>query len=721
MTGIRRKSAAFGFSLLLSLVFLMLAGVNASLFAAPALIAVAAVLLAMRRPSGIYALTAAAAFCAAALLLAAADGLTYEPSLRFTGKNVSLTGTVAEFPQDHPASQSVVLKHCEIDGKPTKYAVTVYFTDGSAPQPEDTVSVTASEVFCSAKRDSRFFYHTLSNGTWLSAFAVGGIRISEPESRSPLFRLKELRRYVTDKAKAYMSADLAAVSTAIVTGDRAEIPDEIQTSFRKSGISHLFAVSGMHLSLWTGLLFALLQKRSRVRLIPNLLALAFIWLYAAFTGFSPSVIRAGIMLSLLCVAGVIRKHADPLNSLGLAAAVMLTVNPWLAGNVSFLLSFTATFAIVGIFPLFGERKYSRKIIKNELLSKKEELLLGVTVLFATLPCSAYFFGYLPALAPVMSLLCTPIAVLMMVSSAVGAALPGGWLLTRWVYTVSAALTNAIVKLTEKAAALEFTILPLRETYIAVWFAVAVAVLLLLRFWKKSSPAALLNTLLAIGAAALATGLIFTAATAKDYTLMIPDAGNGTMISVVSGTGARSLVLGCGGDYEAFAETKDFLQSKTAFSPDFAVVPRAGKPETENLANLLKALPPDNLILPAGMDTVKGAPENTFRRDVFSEQLFDGLDLEYETAEDFCAGVMTVNGLKAVFCLYPSSDFTDRDGKYLFGDYLICRGAIPDTLNAANFGTVIVLTDKPAETLRLPPNAVSTADTGGYRLLFKHKK
>ena len=720
MTGVRRKSAAFGFSLLLSLVFLMLAGVRVSFFAAPVLIAATAVLLLLRRPIGFYALTVTAAFCAAALLLTAADGLRYAPSLRYAGENVSLTGTVKDFPQDHPASQSIILKNCTINGEPTKFNVMVYYTDGSAPLPEDTVSVTTSEVFRAVDEDSRFFYHTLSNGTWLAAYARGSLTVTAPDNRSPLYRLKELRRYVTEKAQSYMSADLAAVSTAIVTGDRAEIPDEIQTNFRKSGISHLFAVSGMHLSLWTGLLFTVMRKRSRIRLIPNLLALAFIWLYAAFTGFSPSVIRAGIMLSLVCAANVVRREADPLNSLGLAAAVMLAVDPWLAGNVSFLLSFTATFAIVGIFPLLGNKTYEKDPLRRAVLSKKEALLLSVVVLFATLPCSAYFFGYMPALAPVTSLICSPLAIMMMVSSALGAALPGGWILTRWVYTVTAALTNAIVKITEKAALLEFTILPLRESYITVWFAVTAAALVLL-YYKKVSRRAVLNTLLAIWAAALATGLIASAATAKDYTLAVADAGNGTMVSVVSGTGARSLVLGCGGDYRAFTETKDLLQSKTAFTPDYVVVPRSGKPETANLANLLKALPPDALLLPADADDVPNAPEHTVHTDAFDGQLFDGLRLAYETAPDFCAGVMTVNGLKVVFCLYPASDFTGRDGKYAFGDYLICRGAIPAALDAADYGTVIVLTDKPAAALDLPPNAVSTADTGGYRLVFKHGK
>lgn len=720
MTGVRRKSAAFGFALLGSLVLLMLTGMKAAYAVFPALIVSCVVFLLKRRPAAAYLLTFTAAFTAASLLLSAANGLRYAPSLRYTGNDVSLKGTVSDYPQSHPASKSVILKNCIINGEPTKYSVTVYFSDGSYPLPEDTVSLTASEVYCAADEKDRFFYHTLSNGTWLSAFVKGDITVCVPESRSPLFRLKELRQEIRAKAGAHMSADLAAVSTAILTGDRTDIPDEIRLSFRKSGISHLFAVSGMHLAIWTGAVFWILQKRSRVKLIPNLIVLLLIWLYAAFTGFSPSVIRAGVMLSLLCIANAARRHADPLNSLGFSAAVMLAVNPWLAGNVSFLLSFTATFAIVGVFPLISDRRYSGDPVRNALSSKKEELLLGVTVLFATIPCSAYFFGYMAALAPVTTILCTPLAELMMMVSGLGAALPSHWLLTRGVYTVSAALTNSVVRIAEKATSLEFTVIPLREGYIAVWFAVTVAALLLLRYGIKASRTVILNTLLGLWAAALLTGIILTGLSANDYTVYLPDAGNATMISVVSGSGARSLLLGCGGGYDGYADVRDRLQAKAVFTPDFVVIPRDGKPESANLSRLLQDMPPDNLLLPTGAQTGKHLPENTVYTDAFDEEFFPGLRLACETSEDFCAGVMTVNGTKLVFCFYPGSDFSGKPEEYRSGDYLICRGALPPTLDPSAFSSVVVLSDKSAETLKLPDNAVSTAGTTGITLPFKHR-
>ena len=722
MTGIRRKSAAFGFSLLLSLIALMLTDVKLSYFTVPPLIVLTALLLLLRRPAAYHLLTMTAAFVIAALLLTGANKLYYEPSHRFLAKNAAVSGKVSDYPGFSGSSQSVVLKKCVIDGVKTGFSVKVYYSGNSAPLPEDTVSFTASELSLVPGLHSRFFYHTLSNGVWLNAFARDGLHVESKEKRSILFAIQTLRKRVKERFPTYMSDDLAAVSSAIITGDQSDIPAEIRDNFRKSGISHLFAVSGMHLALWTGIIYFVLRKRSRIRLLPNLLVLCFIWFYAAFTGFSPSVVRAGIMLSLLCAANMIRRHADPLNSLGAAAALMLLGNPWLAGNVSFLLSVTATFAIVGLFPVLWEKPpYIEKAVKGFLLSKKEAILLTVTVIFATLPVAAYFFGYVAVLAPLTTLLCTPLSEMMMIFSALGSVLPGRLFLTRGVYTVAASLTNAIVKITSFTGNLEFAIFPLREQYISVWFFISSAVLLLLRFRLKVSRAAVLNTMLALWSAAMLTGIILSGATADDYTLYIPEAGNATLIGVTSGTGSRSLVLGGGGDYPSFSDLKDHLQAKTAFTADVVVIPRTGRPETENLPNLLRDIRPEHLILPAGAEQSLYSAGDVRKTDSFDAALFEELRLSYETKPDFCAGTMVINGKKIVFCLYPASDFTGKDERYLSGELLICRGRIPPTLDADRFGSVIVMTDKPGALLSLPPNAVSTADTGGYTMVFRHRK
>lgn len=716
MTGVKRPAAVLGGSLMLSLIALMLFGRGFAYIGASALIVLTAVALLRRSNKGLYLLTATAAFVAASLLFTSAELFRFAPSLAYEGNGRQITGVVAAYPAQHPASESVILKRCVIDGEATRYSVKVYFRDGSAPVPGDTVSLTASEVFCTADESSRYFYHTLSGGAWLSAFAEGTIRIEPAEKPSAFAVIERLRHHLKDKYDDNMEPELSAVSAAIINGDQSDVPDAIRDDFRKSGISHLFAVSGMHLALWTEILFRVLQKRSKIRIVPNLFALLVILFYTAFTGFSPSVIRAGIMLALICIGRMIRQHSDPLNSLGVSVTAMLAVNPWLAGNVSFLLSVTATYAIVRVYPAVFERPaHEESVLKEKALSVKDGLLLAVTVIGTCVPFTAFFFGYFSALAPITSLLCTPLAELLMAFAALSACLPGGWAITSLIFRITAALSNAIVLIAGKAASLQFAILPLRDPVVIGWFIVSALLLIWLRGIRKKSRTAALNALLGTGAAALAAAILTTVVGAGTYTVYLPEAGNAAMIAVVSSSGTDSLLLGCGGTYESFQKTKDFCHTRTAFQTDCIVIPRNTKPHTAMLTNALNDLPPDCLVLPSDMPQVKGAPANLIRCDVYDGTPLEGVSLRYENRDDFCAGLLTVNGRKLVFCFYPASDFSKETASYYSGDVLICRGRIPPTVDTTQFQSIIVLTDKSSETLRLPPNAVSTADVGAVTL------
>lgn len=718
MTGVKRPAAVLGGSLMLSLIALMLFGSVFAYIGASALIVLTAVALLRRSNKGLYLLTATAAFVAASLLFTSAELFRFIPSLSYEGSGRQITGVVAAYPAQHPASESVVLKRCVIDGESTRYSVKVYFRDGIAPVPGDTVNLTASEVFCTADENSRYFYHTLSGGTWLSAFAEGPLQVTTTEKPSVFAAIERLRHHLKNKFDDNMETELSAVSAAIINGDQSDVPVTIRDSFRKSGISHLFAVSGMHLALWTEIIFRILQKKSKIRVIPNLFALLFILFYTAFTGFSPSVIRAGIMLSLICVGRMIRQHSDPLNSLGVSVTAMLAANPWLAGNVSFLLSATATYAIVRVYPaIFDRQPHEENVLKEKALSAKEGLLLAATVIATCVPFTAFFFGYFSAFAPVTSLLCTPLAELLMVFAALGACLPGGWAVTPLIFRITAALANAIVLLAEKAASLQFAILPLRDPVVIGWFMISAILLIWLRGIKKKSRTAALNALLGTGAAALAVGIVLSLAGAGAYSVYLPDAGNAAMIAVVSSSGGDSMLIGCGGTHDSYQKTKEFFNTRTAFRTDCIVIPRETKPHTAMLPNVLSELPPESLILPSDMEPVKGAPQHLIRCDVYNGEPLNGVRLQYQNRDDFCGGTLEINGRKLVFCLYPASDFSKEPALSYSGDVLICRGCIPATIDATQFESVIVLTDKSADTLHLPSNAVSTADVGAVTLTF----
>ncbi len=126
---------------------------------------------------------------------------------------------------------------------------------------------------------------------------------------------------------------------------------EIRTSFGATGAMHVLAVSGLHIGIIAQVLLFLFQFFSK--LISRRNAVIFIvillWIYALLTGFSPSVVRAVFMFSVLILAQEAGGNYSPINTLFFTAFILLLINPLVIYDIGFQLSYLA---MLGIFSLY---------------------------------------------------------------------------------------------------------------------------------------------------------------------------------------------------------------------------------------------------------------------------------------------------------------------------------------------------------------------------------
>lgn len=143
--------------------------------------------------------------------------------------------------------------------------------------------------------------------------------------------------------------EVMALAKGVTTGDRSAIDQTLRQHYTLCGAAHLLAVSGLHvgfLFFMVNMLLGVVALASRGPIIRWLATSVAIWLYAAMTGFSPSVVRAAVMFTLLQSALTWGRGGDRLNSLALAACLMLLwQGSWLF-DAGFMLSFIAVVAII---------------------------------------------------------------------------------------------------------------------------------------------------------------------------------------------------------------------------------------------------------------------------------------------------------------------------------------------------------------------------------------
>lgn len=184
---------------------------------------------------------------------------------------------------------------------------------------------------------------------------------------------------------------------AFILGKTELISDEVLTSYRENGISHLFALSGLHVSIFSSILLFILKKLRFKEILNYVLIFIFLLLFSFITGFSPSILRATLLFFLLGINKVFYLNIRTLDILYLVFIILVIINPFIIYNLSFILSFTAAFFLIFSSDLLKGKNYFFSLFKVSLLSY-----------FASLPLSIYYFGYTNLLGTILNLVFVPL-------------------------------------------------------------------------------------------------------------------------------------------------------------------------------------------------------------------------------------------------------------------------------------------------------------------------
>lgn len=207
-------------------------------------------------------------------------------------------------------------------------------------------------------------------------------------------KLSETRTYLNSVLESHLSGDELAVAQALILGNKGMLTSELKTSFSQAGAMHVLAVSGLHVGIVLFLLMYILKQFPRIfsKKSALLTALIVIWIYAGITGFSPSVLRATIMFTVLSLGVVLGRKGNAINVLFFSAFLLIIWNPMIIYDLGFQLSYLA---MIGIFSLY--RSISQLLyINNKYLRKIwEGIAVGIAAQILTFPLTLYYFHQFP--------------------------------------------------------------------------------------------------------------------------------------------------------------------------------------------------------------------------------------------------------------------------------------------------------------------------------------
>ncbi len=234
------------------------------------------------------------------------------------------------------------------------------------------------------------------------------------------------RHTLTQKLLSNLVEPYGAIASALVTGDRSYIPHKLRQSFIDAGLAHILAISGLHLTLITGLVFLLLRRfmclwpifsmRFPVKKVSACLAVIASTFYMAIANFGIPVQRSFIMISLAMLAVCLDRTAFSMRSLALAAFTVLLFSPESLLSASFQLSFAAVLGLLAFYesawPTLQEKIFQNSSnflgIKKILWALFGIFMTTLIASLATTPYSIAFFQRFTAQSILGNLLAIPL-------------------------------------------------------------------------------------------------------------------------------------------------------------------------------------------------------------------------------------------------------------------------------------------------------------------------
>lgn len=459
--------------------------------------------------------------------------------------NVFAVATDYSFENDYG---SVVEAKLSLDGKTYRCMLYIYEDVELRPGDEIRGQFKLRLTHDGIQEDT---YHR-GKGIFLLAYQSGRVSFEQLESVPNKYLAARLRRWLTNTIEAAFPADTAFFAKALLLGDRSDVDYIHNTAFKVSGISHIIAVSGLHVSI---LLSVVMLFCRRKRFLVAAIGIPALLLFAAVAGFTPSITRACIMQILMILSLLLNREYDPPTALSFASLAMLVVNPLVITSVSFQLSVGC---IAGIL-LFSTR--IRNWIANfafwkDWKGKKLKVRLrqwfaasvGVTVgaMFFTTPLVACYFGCVSLVGVVTNLLVLWVVswifygimlvcfvALFWAKGAAGIAWCISWLI-RYVLAVSKGL-----------ASIPMAAVYTKSPYIVVWIVFCYVVLFLFLLWKERKARVLICCwVLGLCVALCASWL--EPLTAKTQ-MTVLDVGQGQCVLIQSE--GKNFLIDCGGDYD----------------------------------------------------------------------------------------------------------------------------------------------------------------------------
>ena len=403
------------------------------------------------------------------------------------GNECIVTGEITELGYRNEYSERLYAKLYSIDGNPVDVNVVIEVEGES--ELYDGYLFTLKGIPENFSDEESYF---VSDGYVVKIICedLESIELTGEVEHKLLSWFRKANTRLQRKFYRFVDEDSGALIGALTLGNRDLLGDNVLRDFRRCGISHVLALSGLHMSIIIGFCDLILQKLYVDRRI-RCFVLAFLgFAYLALTGFSMSAARAVIMLCMVYLAHLLWEDSDPITSLALASVIILAFNPFALYDVSLWMSVIATLGIIVVSEIVSPLGYKIKK-KPFAIQLAYKLLTSVSLTLAAIFFVSVFnwlcFGEISLVSPITNLIITPIITIVLIMGLLMLVLSFIAPLAKLIGIAASFLCRVVFELSERISKMRGITVSLEYDfvkYIAVPFIIALVLFLVVKIKYK---------------------------------------------------------------------------------------------------------------------------------------------------------------------------------------------------------------------------------------------
>lgn len=501
------------------------------------------------------------------------SNLNYNKNL--FGKTYYINAKVCDETKNYDSSSMHFLKITKIDNKTVRPFKAIVSSEG-------VINTEIGDEFCgvvkfdsTATRKSYFSENIYCGGD----FENFSFRKSQ---RFNLFKASvKCRKFIENRFNSNLNSDVSGIPIALLTGNKEFISDKFYADIKETGMAHVMAVSGLHISIICGSVVLLLRKLKFGRKISAVVGIIILLLMGFISGFGGSIIRATIMHLVIFLGDLFSRRADALNSLGLAVTIMFLINPFSIYNIGFLMSALATLGILTLSPVIYN-KFSIKTDETGKLIKLynntlQILSLSVSASVFVAPISLYYFNYLSVIAPLVNLAISFLVTVILTLTAILALIPLGL-----GYNVLGFLCTAFKAIITFFANFEFCGFSSDDLLLYITILIIFIVILLAKYNKHKSLQIIFSLLVVV--LVVSTSIFQLNINKNTYKIYIPHSYSG--MALVIHNNDTCVIISNTNDYGAVNDINYYLSNKFIDDVDLLIIPTDKEKHYQKLSRII---------------------------------------------------------------------------------------------------------------------------------------